>query len=73
MRMNTLKTIAFMAVALPSLSATAFSATNFSQAPANASTIAVNQCPAGTYFEPAGYVGSGKWRDAHCATGNGHE
>jgi hypothetical protein len=57
-----------MAVALPSLSATAFSATNFSQAPANASTIAVNQCPAGTYFEPAD-----KWRDAHCATGNGHE
>jgi hypothetical protein len=73
MRMNTVKAIAFMAAALPSLSTTAFSATNVFQAPPNGSTATINQCPAGTYFEPAGYVGSGKWRNAHCATGKGHE
>jgi hypothetical protein len=69
MRMNTVKAIAFMAVAMPSLSVTAFSATNVSEQPINASTVAANQCPAGTYF----YVGSGKWRNAHCSTNNGHE
>jgi len=71
--LNTIKVMAFMAIALPSLSVTAFSATNVSQTPETASLVAAGQCPTGTYFEPAGYVGSGKWRAAHCATGNGHE
>jgi hypothetical protein len=70
--MNTVKSIPFMAPTLLSL-ATAFSTTNFFQAAPNRSTVTIKQCPAGTYFEPAGYVGSGKWRAAHCASGKGHE
>lgn len=71
--LNTIKMMAFMAIALPSLSVTAFSATNVSQAPGTALIAAADQCPTGTYFEPDGYVAGGKWRAAHCATGNGHE
>ena len=71
--LNTIKMMAFMAIALPSLSVTAFPATNISQAPDTASVVAANPCPTGTYFEPDGYVAGGKWRAAHCATGNGHE
>lgn len=71
--LNTIKVMAFMAIALSSLSVTAFSATNVSQAPDAASIVAAGKCPTGTYFEPDGYVAGGKWRAAHCATGNGHE
>jgi hypothetical protein len=71
--LNTIKVMALMAIALPSLSVPAFSATNVSHALDAASIVAAEQCPTGTYFEPDGYVAGGKWRAAHCATGNGHE
>ena len=73
MTLNTIKMMAFVAIALPALSVTAFPATDVYQAPDTASIVAANQCPTGTYFEPDGYVAGGKWRAAHCATGNGHE
>ncbi|MFZ2005405.1 MAG: hypothetical protein WB697_19475 [Stellaceae bacterium] len=73
MRMNTVGVIAFIAVAFSALSATAFAAAKTPQTLADTSMVIAGQCPAGTYFEAAGYVAAGKWRDAHCATGNGHE
>lgn len=35
--------------------------------------VASQTCPAGYVWEAAGYVGSGKWREGHCANGLGHE
>ena len=47
-------------------------------APSNQqSTVSVEQavpametCPAGWVWEPAGYMGNGHWRPAHCASRN---
>jgi hypothetical protein len=39
----------------------------------NQTAVASRTCPGGYVWEPAGYVASGKWRDAHCANGEGHE
>jgi hypothetical protein len=74
MRMNLVYAIGFAITALPALTAVAMAAAPMPATQASSTQVTpVQQCPAGTYWEPSGYVGSGKWRNAHCATTNGHE
>jgi hypothetical protein len=69
MRTNLVYAVGFVVAALPMLSTTAFS-----QEPAPVPEVsAAAQCPAGTFFEPSGYVASGKWRNAHCANIDGRQ
>jgi hypothetical protein len=60
---------ALAAVAIP-LSAGAQSLPANHQSTANPQTVsqAARKCPPGSVWEPAGYLGSGKWRPAHCAS-----
>jgi hypothetical protein len=32
-----------------------------------AATQSIGVCPSGWYWEQAGYISRGKWREAHCA------
>jgi hypothetical protein len=44
-----------------------------SSAQSNTQAPAATTCPAGTHWEPAGYIRDGKWRDARCAKDGGRE
>jgi hypothetical protein len=68
MRLNTLYLMSALAVAAVPLSAAA------QPVQSNPQTAAAEQyaptpapCPAGWVWEPAGYMGNGHWRPAHCA------
>ncbi len=64
-------TSALIAVAIP-LSAGAAAALANYQSAANVEQYAPapDACPAGWIWEPAGYMGNGHWRPAHCAPRN---
>ena len=64
-------TSALVAAAIP-LSAGAAPATVSYQSAANVEQYAPapNSCPASWIWEPAGYMGNGHWRPAHCAPRN---
>jgi len=66
---------AFALVMTPLLSTVAWS-TDLGHAAAARQTNIVRvteQCAADEYWEQAGYVAEGKWRDAHCAKVNGRQ
>ena len=73
MRLQNLYLLGALAVAAMPLSAGAQSlfANDQSTANSKAVTQAYRKCPHGWVWEPAGYLGSGKWRPAHCAS-RGH-
>ena len=74
MRMNMIHAVAFTVTALSLLSTSAFAATVSSAAQAASQVTSAPQvCPAGTYWEPSGYVSSGRWRDDHCAANDGRQ
>jgi hypothetical protein len=62
-------------VVLPLSAAVALSAWSASgpQTSSHLILVSASECPPGTYWEEPGYVGSGKWRDGHCARDNGHQ
>ena len=69
--MSTILHLALLAAAaLPLFSAAAVAASLPRTAPLPV-LISARQCPAGTDWKSAGYVGSGKWRNAHCARNGG--
>jgi hypothetical protein len=72
MRLNTLYLLGTLAVAAVPLSAAAQTAPANDQAPATVQQIksAHHACPAGWIWEPAGYMGNGHWRSAHCTPRN---
>ena len=69
MRLNTVYLMGALVVAMAPLAAAAQPVPADRQATEQyASTPAV--CPAGWVWEPAGYMGNGHWRSAHCAARN---
>ena len=69
MRLNTVCLLGALAVAAVPLSAVAQPVqANRQAAEQYAATPAA--CPAGWVWEPAGYMGNGHWRAAHCAARN---
>lgn len=76
MRLNSLYLMGALAAATVPLSAAAQTvqenrqtAADIEQPAAGAEqkTMAPDACPAGWVWEPAGYMGNGHWRPAHCA------
>jgi hypothetical protein len=67
MRLNTLYLMGALAFAAPPLSAVAQPAQANRQPAAEQYAPTPAACPAGWIWEPAGYMGSGHWRPAHCA------
>src|SRR4029077_4470048 len=69
MRLQALYFIGALAVTAIPLSAGAQSLPANDQPVPNAEVYArsAEACPAGSIWEPAGYLSSGKWRPAHCA------
>jgi hypothetical protein len=60
---------ALVALALPLSVATALAFTGPQSAAAVEHVRSFKKiCPAGTVWEPAGYMGNGHWRPAHCAS-----
>jgi hypothetical protein len=72
MRLQTLYLIGALAVTAIPLSAGAQSLSANDQSTANSQAVdqSVQKCPQGLFWEPAGYLGGGRWRPAHCATRN---
>ena len=73
MRLNVLYFLGALAVAAIPISAVAQPDQADRQPAAGAQqakTLASKACPAGWVWEPAGYMGNGHWRPAHCATRN---
>lgn len=69
MRFQNLYFLGALAVAAIPLSAGAQSLLANDQSTTNkAVTQADRRCPPGSVWEPAGYLGSGKWRPARCAS-----
>jgi len=75
MRSNIALIAAFALAATPFLSIVARSADLGHMTAARQANIVrvAQQCPAGEYWEDAGYVADGKWRDGHCAKATGHQ
>ena len=75
MRTYTAYLIAFVLAFMPfmSLSASADSYLAGAQPTPNQPPPVAQTCPAGQYWEPAGYVADGKWREAHCAENRGRQ
>jgi hypothetical protein len=67
MRLNTLYLMGALAVAGAPLSAAAQPAPANRQTAAGQYAATPTACPAGWVWEPAGYMGNGHWRPAHCA------
>jgi hypothetical protein len=67
MRLNTLYLMGALAVAAVPLSAAAQPLQPNRQTAAEQSAATSAACPAGWVWEPAGYMGNGHWRPAHCA------
>ena len=67
MRLNTLYLIGALAVAAAPLSAVAQPVQPNPQPAAEQYAPTPAACPAGWIWEPAGYMGNGHWRPAHCA------
>ena len=67
MRLNTLCLIGALTVLTMSLWAGAAPAQVRQTADAQQAATAIYTCPPGYYWEPDGYVSSGKFRPAHCA------
>jgi hypothetical protein len=67
MRLNTLYLMSALVVASVPLSAAAQPVQPNSQAAAQQYAPTPAACPAGWVWEPAGYMGNGHWRPAHCA------
>jgi hypothetical protein len=67
MRLNTLSLIGALTVLTMSLSAGAVPAQARQTVDAQQAATATYTCPPGYYWEPDGYVSSGKFRPAHCA------
>jgi hypothetical protein len=70
MQLNTLYLLAALSVAAVPLSAGAQPAHPNRQTTANAEQTTRDACPSGWVWEPAGYMGNGHWRPAHCAARN---
>jgi hypothetical protein len=73
MRMRSLYlTSTLIAAAIPlSAGATAAAAEPYQSATSVGQyASALNTCPAGSVWEPAGYMGNGHWRPEHCAPRN---
>jgi hypothetical protein len=70
MRLQHLYFVGALAAAAIPLSAGAQPLLANDQSTTNYQTIsqAARKCPAGSVWEPAGYLGSGKWRPARCAS-----
>ena len=70
MRLQNLYLLGALAVAAIPLSAGAQSLLANDQSNTNSRgvTQADRKCPPGSVWEPAGYLGSGKWRPARCAS-----
>jgi hypothetical protein len=75
MRMNTISVVGFALAVMPILSVSALSAypASSTEARSGSFTQVADACPAGQYWEEAGYVADGKWRPAHCANDRGHQ
>ena len=73
MRLENLYLLGALAVAAIPVSAGAQSLLANDQSTANSRVVtqAARKCPPGWVWEPAGYLGSGKWRPAHRAS-RGH-
>lgn len=67
MRLNTLYLMGALAVAAAPLSAVAQPVQANPQPAAEQYAPTPAACPAGWVWEPAGYMGNGHWRPAHCA------
>ena len=72
MPFDTLYLLGALAVASVPLSAAAQQTPAIDQAAAGAQQIktAHHVCPTGWIWEPAGYMGNGHWRSAHCTPRN---
>jgi hypothetical protein len=72
MRLNTLYLIGTLAVAAVPLSAAAqpVQANRQTAAGTEQTMTAPDACATGWVWEPAGYMGNGHWRPAHCAARN---
>jgi hypothetical protein len=72
MRMRSLiMTSALIATAVPLCAVAGPAAANdLSAANVEQAAPAPENCPAGWIWEPAGYMGNGHWRPAHCAPRN---
>jgi hypothetical protein len=70
MRLQNLYFIGALAVTAIPLSAGAQSLPASDQSTSNSETVtrADQKCPPGWVWEPAGYLGSGHWVPAHCAS-----
>ena len=72
MRLNTLYLMGALAVAAAPVSAVA-QPVHANRQPAAGTEQTVRErhtCPTGWVWEPAGYMGNGHWRPAHCAARN---
>jgi hypothetical protein len=67
MRWNTFYLMAALAIAAVPLPAAAQSVQGNRQTAAEQYAATPAACPAGWVWEPAGYMGDGHWRPAHCA------
>jgi hypothetical protein len=67
MRLNTLYLMGALAVAAAPLSALAQPVQANRQLAVEQYAPTPAACPAGWVWEPAGYMGNGHWRPAHCA------
>ena len=67
MRLNTLYLMGMLTVAAVPLSAVAQPVQANRQPAADQYAPTPAACPAGWVWEPAGYMGNGHWRPAHCA------
>jgi hypothetical protein len=62
---------ALSALAIPvSAGASPVPADHLTATSAEQAVSAKTSCPAGWVWEPAGYMGNGHWRSAHCARRN---
>jgi hypothetical protein len=70
MRLQNLYLVGALAAAAIPLSAGAQSLPANDQSTTNSQTVnrADQKCPPGWVWEPAGYLGSGQWRPARCAS-----
>jgi hypothetical protein len=75
MRTNIVQIVLLAVAILPLSAAVAVTAQSASvpSARPNLHLVSATVCAPGTYWEPPGYVGSGKWRDGHCAQHNGNQ
>jgi hypothetical protein len=74
MRLYTAYVIGFALALTPFMSLSASASDSYyggAQPAANQPAPPAQACPAGQYWEPAGYVADGKWREAHCANVDG--